>query len=123
MSWGRNFFNFDSIGILFLKNKGMAAVTELPPGEAPPEWEKAKQALAAIQQPKKQQQQKQSGKESDSDENAFEKYGGPIGYPPGFNMMYPGYAPPGPGFGYVTISVCIILFIHREIPALTMKLI
>ena len=36
-------------------------------------------------------------------------------------MMYPGYAPPGPGFGYVTISVCIILF--REIPARTSKLI
>ena len=68
----------------------------LPPGEAPPEWEKAKQALAAIQQPKKLKKIEQ---EPNGEENAFEKYGGPIGYPPGFNVMYPGYAPPGPGFG------------------------
>ena len=76
----------------------MAMTSDLPPGESPPEWEKAKQALAAIQGPKKQQQQKE---ETGNDET-FEKYGGPCGYPPGFNMMYPsGYPPPppGPGFG------------------------
>ena len=82
----------------------MALTNEMPPGASPPEWEKAKQALAAIQQPKKQQQQqKQQAEETSNndDNNTYDKYGGPIGYPPGFNMMYPGFPPPGPGFGCV----------------------
>ena len=34
----------------------------------------------------------------DDQENNFDRYGGPIGYPPNFNMMgYPGAYPPYPG--------------------------
>ena len=76
----------------------MATTAENPPlPTEPPEWEKAKKALEAIQ-PKEKEKTEEKKPTSPADD--IMRYGGPVGYTQGFemnNFQYPP-RPNGPPF-------------------------